>query len=67
MIQYLWSRCWEYCISNKFSNDADIDGLLDGELPLRTMRLAKKFVWVFFCNTLWKNPKGLFDQPNTFL
>ena len=51
-----------FYISNKFSNDSDIDGLLDGELPLRTMRLAKKFVWVFFCNM--EKPKRLFSQSN---
>ena len=66
MIQYFWGQTWEFCISNKFSSVADADGLLDGELPLRTIGLAKKFIWVFPQGVM-ENANELFGQPDTSL
>lgn len=38
-VQYFWSGTWAFFISNEFSSDVDVDGLLDGKPPLRTTLL----------------------------
>lgn len=50
--QYFWSQTWEFFISNKFSRDAYVDGLLDRE-PLCFNSSSAIIIDIYLSVLIW--------------